>query len=308
MFGTDSQYRSQMSASKLHSLAALQTPAYLSGQPAEISKIASEIKERLDELIMKEHIREERESKLLTQEKDRSKSKKSGRKITKSGYSSRSQLDDNSRTVSGIQIDLSNVECCRDCKGLKKDKKGHLYMCLNHPNSPRYVEVPSKSKAKKHKKSITPDKRQVSVERKLFPTMHEQDPAKFMMHNKTISQLSNNQSKSSKKLIALPQNQKTIDSEIESLKIRGTEKALEQELVKLSKVNKIKESLEAAKQRRMKKIAEKSPAHHIRVDLDRGRSKSKKKVHKKSIVQQKSQGGADSWLQRMKVNETHNGY
>lgn len=168
IFGTESMYKSAagtgnfaksngMTSSKIHSLAALQRSSH-----QDFSKVAEEIKTKLDELITKERAREERE-KTLAEEYSKSKSKNTKKRFSPLENTPFTKDMHSSRTLSNIQLDLSNVECCKDCKQLRKDKNSHLYRCLNHPKSPKVVEGPSV----KLSRSITPDRKPISIERKL---------------------------------------------------------------------------------------------------------------------------------------------
>lgn len=293
VFGNDSVHKSSVQGgSRLHSLAAL------TGQdkPAsDFGKIANEIKSKLDELISKEKDREEREAKLIEEiQGSKKKSKKNSESI--SGMNIDSSSDGTLRIK---QLDLSDVQCCRECEKLKQDKKGHLYQCLNHPKSPLFTERPI-SKTGNKKKSLTPEGKKVSVERKLFPTIENLDQTLCPRYYKSFSKANQlGSSKSSKKLIALPVDEKAYANDLNNLRCRGDDKVVE--LVNLTKVNKIKESLAEAKQRRIKRAMDEMPATGVQKTKSRSRSKHKNKKGK--VEENTKLTGTDLWMKRLKANE-----
>jgi hypothetical protein len=260
IFGTDSMHKTigdsqikQMSNSKIHSLNCLQK----SGTQEDFSKIAQEIKIKLDELLIKEKAREERE-KQLADEASRSKSQN---KVQKQGIfdtTPNTHYQASSKTLSHVNLDLSNVDCCNECRKMQKDKKSHLYKCLNHPFSPTYVEV----KSRKSNRSITPEQKPISIERKLNFQHGDINLHQLHRHHKEGTPSQKGSARQSKKLVPLVQP-------------NGNP-----EIVTADQVKKFRESM--AKERKIKSKAYEVAADLLNFELEqrsksRGTRKSKSK-------------------------------
>jgi SLT domain-containing protein len=265
IFGTESMYKSAagasnfgkqtgMTNSKIHSLAALQRSSH-----QDFSKVAEEIKTKLDELITKERAREERE-KTLAEEYSKSKSRKDNKRFSPLENTPYTKDNQSSKTLSNIKLDLNNVECCKDCKQLRKDKSTHLYKCLNHPKSPRYVEVaPSKSS-----RSITPERKPVSIERKLV--FHHGD-----LHHETNPRggfPSTRMNEQPKKLVPLVHETKGFD------------------LVTPEQIRKFRESM--AKNKLLKKKAENIASDVLNFELQKKEKEKEKGSNKPSTKREKN--------------------
>lgn len=278
VFGTDSMYKplpgtdsvqkkTALSSSKIHSLAALQRVSH-----QDFSKMADEIKNKLDELILKEKAREDREN---TDAEPAGQSRSNSRKSRKSRFQQTPMTNDNvsSKTVSHLQIDLRNVECCKDCRRLQRDKKSHLYKCLNHPSSPRYVEVLGAKSAK----SITPERKPESIKRKLIFQPGEIDLNYCPRYYRALVPSPKSSAPGSKKLVPLVQN------------THG------KELVTADQVKKFRESMAEARERQLKSKAGHVAAEVLNLEMakkERGKSQKKKEKLDK-----------DLWSQRLQLNE-----
>jgi hypothetical protein len=297
VFGKDSSQRSNsIQGPKLHSLAAInQQP-----QDTDFRKMLGEIHLKAQDLIAKEIGREEREKKLL---EDARISRNKG--LTSDDSVLGSNLNSSSNGTLRIKhFDLSDVQCCQDCERMKFDKRGQLYKCLNHPKSPLHKERLTPSKRSKKAKQ-TPEPKKISVERKLFPTYDHHDPNMCPRYYKSFFKTEQQpKSKSSKKLIALPLDENALANEMNNLRSRGDDKVVE--LVNLTKVNKIKESLAEARQRRLKKALDGMPTNNIqgsRKSKSKSRSKSNQRNKGVKGHETKTQIGGNIWMNLIKKNE-----
>jgi hypothetical protein len=149
-----------MTASKVHSLAALQKAAH-----QDFASVLGDIKAKVDELVERERNRDQVEA------KSRSRSKPKKREFLELENTPFTRDDKSGLTFSHVNLDLSNVECCEQCRKLRKDKQSHLYQCLNRQKVDRHVRPQSKSA-----RSITPSRQPKSVERKLEFAKEKIDP------------------------------------------------------------------------------------------------------------------------------------